>query len=77
MEEAAERLASVDACLAASPEHGSVTAGLAALRPEESLAELIARADEALYQRRHDKGVVDLSGRRALSASVAEPSTTP
>jgi diguanylate cyclase (GGDEF)-like protein len=48
--EATERLALVNAVLEVGPEHGSVTIGLAELRPEDSVDSLIARADAALYE---------------------------
>ena len=52
---ATERLANVNAALSGA-EPGSVTIGLAELQPDDSLEELIARADSALYrarERRH------------------------
>ena len=53
--EATIRLRLVDAALAAAPEHGSVSIGLAQLRPDESTEALIARADVALYADRGRK----------------------
>jgi PleD family two-component response regulator len=42
----------MDAALGAGPRHGSVTVGVAALRPGESAGDLIARADALLYEQR-------------------------
>jgi len=53
--EATIRLGLVDAALAAALEHGSVSIGLAQLRPDESTETLIARADAALYADRGRK----------------------
>lgn len=50
---AAERFSAVNAALAAGPQHGSVTAGLAELESGDSVEDFIARADAALYQERH------------------------
>ena len=50
MSQCAERFDAVNARLAA--EDGSITVGLAEMRPEDSLAALIERADLALYKRR-------------------------
>jgi diguanylate cyclase (GGDEF)-like protein len=50
--DAATRLAGVHKALAEAPEHGSVTIGLAELREDESPADLVARADAALYRER-------------------------
>jgi diguanylate cyclase (GGDEF)-like protein len=50
--EVAGRLALINAALARSPEPGSVTVGLAELRPGESRQDLVARADAALYRER-------------------------
>ena len=51
MTAAAQRFAEVNAALAAAP--GTVvTVGLAEMQPEDSLEELVARADTALYQHR-------------------------
>ena len=61
MHEAAERLAAVNTSLATSPEHGSVTTGLAELRPDDSFEDLIARADAALYRERQQHATLDLT----------------
>lgn len=50
--DAAKRLAMVNTALAHAPEHGSVTAGLAELRPDDSAEAFVARADAALYRQR-------------------------
>lgn len=50
--EAKTRFAGVNANLAASPEHGSVTVGLAEMRLDDSPGALVARADAALYRKR-------------------------
>jgi diguanylate cyclase (GGDEF)-like protein len=50
--EATSRLELVNAVLAASPGHGSVSAGVVALLPGETVDGVVARADEALYERR-------------------------
>jgi len=50
---AAQRFAQVNSVLAAAPERGSVTVGLAEMQPEDSLEDLIARA--ALYQQRQQE----------------------
>jgi diguanylate cyclase (GGDEF)-like protein len=52
MAEATTRIALITAALAAAPEHGSVTVGLAQLQPHDSPRDLIARADAALYRER-------------------------
>ena len=65
IEDAAQRLAAVNAALAASPERGSVTAGLADLREDDSFEDLIARADAALYHQRRKQVVVDLTNAAA------------
>ncbi len=52
MAEATKRFRVVSAELADSPEHGSVTIGLAELNPDESSADLVTRADTALYEER-------------------------
>ncbi|HEV7806132.1 MAG TPA: GGDEF domain-containing protein [Solirubrobacteraceae bacterium] len=51
-QDAATRLALVNLALAASPEHGSITVGLAALEAADTARELVARADAALYEER-------------------------
>jgi PleD family two-component response regulator len=38
------------------PERASVTVGLAELRSGESAEDLLARADDALYEQRQQKG---------------------
>ncbi|HEV2813018.1 MAG TPA: GGDEF domain-containing protein, partial [Solirubrobacteraceae bacterium] len=48
LDEAAQRFAAVEATLAAGPEPCAVRIGLAALRPDESAADLVARADADL-----------------------------
>jgi diguanylate cyclase (GGDEF)-like protein len=53
--DATERLALVNAALAEAPTHGSVTVGLAELQPQDSLSDLIARADAALYRQRRQR----------------------
>jgi len=53
--DAAERLVLVNTALAQGPEPGSVTAGLAELRPGDSTADLVARADAALYRERQTR----------------------
>ena len=50
---ATERFALVNRTLAQSPEHGSVSVGLASLQPHDSTQDLIARADAALYNTRN------------------------
>jgi diguanylate cyclase (GGDEF)-like protein len=52
MAEASARLGLVNASLAAAPEHGSVTVGLAQLRAADSADDLVARADAGLYRER-------------------------
>lgn len=54
---ATTRLGLLNPALSATLEHGSVSMGLAQLRPDETLEALVARADEALYvQRRLVRG---------------------
>ena len=50
--EAVARLQLVNAALAAAPEHGSVTVGVAQLRSDEGVDSVVARADAALYEQR-------------------------
>lgn len=50
--DATKRLALVNVALKAAPSHGSVTIGLAELRPDDLLEALVARADAALYRER-------------------------
>jgi diguanylate cyclase (GGDEF)-like protein len=52
MVDARSRLAEIDEVLAQAVEPGSVTVGLAEMRNGDSAAELIARADAALYLER-------------------------
>ena len=54
MSEAARRFEAVNADLAET-EDGSITVGLAELESEDSLGDVIARADEALYRERQRK----------------------
>jgi diguanylate cyclase (GGDEF)-like protein len=49
---AAKRFALVNAVLAKGPERASITVGLAQFEPGDSVGQLIARADAALYQER-------------------------
>lgn len=49
---ASKRIEFVNAALAANPELGSITVGLAELEPGDSPEDLIARADAALYRAR-------------------------
>ena len=53
--DATTRLGRVNATLALAPEHGSVTIGLAELRANETMLELIARADGVLYAHRREQ----------------------
>ena len=53
--DATKRLGLVRAALAEAPEHGSVTVGLAELRPDDSTEDLVARADAALYRERRQQ----------------------
>jgi diguanylate cyclase (GGDEF)-like protein len=55
MADARKRLAEVNAALAAVPDHGSVTVGLAELQPDDSPEDLVARADAALYRERQQR----------------------
>jgi diguanylate cyclase (GGDEF)-like protein len=66
MAAATKRLALITAALAAAPEHGSVTVGLAQLRADDSPKDLVARADAALYtkRRRGEAPAHASSGRR-------------
>ena len=52
---ATKRLALVNHALAQAPEHGSVTVGLALLQLVDSVEDLVARADAALYQQRKNR----------------------
>lgn len=59
---ATERLALVNHALADAPEHGSVTVGLADLQPVDTIEDLVARADAALYrQRQRTRATVPLN----------------
>ena len=53
--DATKRLAPVRGALAKGSEHGSVTIGLAELRPDDSSDTLIARADADLYEQRQQQ----------------------
>jgi diguanylate cyclase (GGDEF)-like protein len=53
--EAAKRFDAINADLAETGD-GSITVGLAELQPDDSLAGLIARADDALYRDRNKRG---------------------
>jgi diguanylate cyclase (GGDEF)-like protein len=53
MSAATTRLQLINTVLAAGAEHGSITVGLAELQPSDSAADLIARADAALYRQRN------------------------
>ena len=53
--DAATRLRLVNVALEALPERASVTVGLAELAADESPAELVARADAALYAERQNR----------------------
>jgi len=66
MSEATKRLALITAALAAAPEHGSVSVGLAQLREADTPEDLVARADAALYteRRRAAAAPTKPSGRR-------------
>ena len=55
MADAAARLRLVNVALAALPERASVTVGLAELAADETAADLIARADAALYAERQNR----------------------
>ena len=65
VDETSTRLELVHDDLAQSPEHGSVTVGLAELRAEDTPEDLIARADDALYlQRAEQRGTTEEVRRR-------------
>ena len=53
--EACDRMTLVQDALSEGPEHGSLTIGIAELRPDDSLWSLIERADTALYRLRHQR----------------------
>ncbi len=50
-----KRLALVNSVLAKAAEHGSITAGVALLQSGDSVEDLIARADAALYRERRQR----------------------
>jgi diguanylate cyclase (GGDEF)-like protein len=50
--EASERLVSINTVLAEAYDHVSVTLGIAELQENESLQDLVGRADAALYRER-------------------------
>ncbi len=68
---ATKRLAGVNQALAQAPEHGSVTIGIAELRPGDSSEDLVARADAALYRQRQHRRIApgDVPVALELSAS--------
>ncbi|MBA2439380.1 MAG: GGDEF domain-containing protein, partial [Thermoleophilaceae bacterium] len=70
MDSATKRLALVNENLAAAPEHGSITVGLAELQPDDSPKALIARADAALYRAR--EAAQSDAGSQATEAPSAE-----
>ncbi len=53
--DAQTRLLSVHEALAESAERGSITVGFAELLPSDTLADLVGRADAALYQQRREQ----------------------
>jgi len=53
--DAMKRLTEVNRTLAEGPGRGSVTFGMAALQPEDSTEDLLARADAALYRQRQQQ----------------------
>jgi diguanylate cyclase (GGDEF)-like protein len=55
MSHSTERFAAVNATLAAT-EGASITVGLAEMEPDDSLSDLIERADRALYEIRRQRG---------------------
>ncbi len=64
LEAVADRLAEVNITLSTSPQPGSVSVGLVQLRPEDTPADLVNRADTELYRVR----------RTARSSTAADPS---
>ena len=52
VDQAERRLTHVNDILRDSPEHSSVTIGLAEVTPDDSLDDIVARADAALYRKR-------------------------
>ena len=69
MTEVAERFALVNADLATG-RPVSIPAGVAALEPDDSLHELVRRADQAMYRER-DRRAPDRTGRAGPSSSAA------
>lgn len=67
--EATKRLALINAALADAPECGSVTVGVAEMRPNESCDDLVARADAALYRQRQRSTRGCSSPRRVATTS--------
>lgn len=69
--EVEQRFSRVQAALIASAAHGSVTVGLADLRPDESIDDVILRADANLYEQRHEhpRQVYDLGSQVSLERS--------
>ena len=61
--DASERLALVNALLAEAPEHGSVTVGLAELRPDDSAEDLVGRADAELYRQPRGRPLLTATSR--------------
>jgi diguanylate cyclase (GGDEF)-like protein len=57
-----ERFKLVNAALAEANEHGSVTVGIAELRPGDSLEDLVVRADASLYRARQQRRPAHVSG---------------
>lgn len=55
MAEVSKRFAHVNTVLANTPGHGSVTAGVALMQPEDSAEDLVARADITLYRERQHR----------------------
>lgn len=58
MADAAKRFSLVNADLAAT-QHASVTVGLAELETDDALEDLLARADDALYNERQHRRSAD------------------
>jgi diguanylate cyclase (GGDEF)-like protein len=54
---ATKRLSRVNAVLARASAHGSVTAGIAELQPDDTLEDIIARADAELYRERQQQPI--------------------
>jgi diguanylate cyclase (GGDEF)-like protein len=52
VDDAADRLAAVNVTLAETTEHASITVGLAGMQADDSVQDLVSRADAALYQQR-------------------------